>query len=62
MLELFFDSSGIAHMEFIPEAATVNKQRCKESLRRLHSAVRRKRLELLRHKMNPFGYILNPWT
>jgi hypothetical protein len=25
MLELFLDSSGIVHMEFIPEGATVNK-------------------------------------
>jgi hypothetical protein len=27
MLELFFDSSGIVHMEFIPGGATVNKHR-----------------------------------
>jgi hypothetical protein len=33
MLELFFDSSGIVHMEFIPEGATVSKHRYEEILR-----------------------------
>jgi hypothetical protein len=31
ILDLFFDSSGIVNMEFIPEGATVNKQRYKAS-------------------------------
>jgi hypothetical protein len=31
MLELFFDSSGIVYMEFIPEGVTVNKHRYKEA-------------------------------
>jgi hypothetical protein len=30
MLELFFKSSGILHMEFIPEGANVNKHNHKE--------------------------------
>jgi hypothetical protein len=33
MVELFFDSSGIVHVEFIPEGATVNKHRYEEILR-----------------------------
>jgi hypothetical protein len=33
VLELFFDSSGIVHMEFIPEGVTVNKYLYKEILR-----------------------------
>jgi hypothetical protein len=46
MLELFFSSSGIVHMEFIPEGATVNKHRYKEILRCLHNSVRLKHPEL----------------
>lgn len=50
MLELFFDSLGIVHMEFIPQGATVNKTRYKEILRRLRDSIRRKRPELWRRK------------
>jgi hypothetical protein len=50
ILELFFDSSGIVHVEFIPEGATVNKHRYKEILRRLRNSVRRKCTELWRTK------------
>jgi hypothetical protein len=39
MLELFFDSSEIVHVEFIPEGATVNKHRYKEILRHLCSSI-----------------------
>jgi histone-lysine N-methyltransferase SETMAR len=39
MLELFFDSSGIVHMEFIAEGVTVNKHHCKEVHRCLCSSV-----------------------
>jgi hypothetical protein len=42
---MFFDSSGIVHMEFIPEGATV-----KEILRRLRNSIRLKRPELWRRK------------
>jgi hypothetical protein len=34
VLELFVDSSGTGHVEFIPEGATVNKRRYKEILGR----------------------------
>jgi hypothetical protein len=50
MLELFFDSSGIVHMEFIPEGMTVNKHRYKEVLRRLRNSVRHKLPELWHRK------------
>jgi histone-lysine N-methyltransferase SETMAR len=40
MLELFFDSSGIVHVEFIPEGVTVNKHCYKEILRRLRNSIR----------------------
>jgi hypothetical protein len=50
MLELFFDSSGIVYIEFIPEGATVNKHRYKEILRRLRKSVHRNRPELWRRK------------
>jgi hypothetical protein len=50
MLELFFDSSGIIHMEFIPGGATVNKHRYKEILRLLCSSICRKRPELWSRK------------
>ena len=46
MLELFLDSNGIAHMEFIPEVVTVNRTRYKEILGRLRDSVRRKSPEL----------------
>jgi hypothetical protein len=49
MLELFFDLSGIVHMEFIP-GATVNKHLYKEILRCLRSSVRHKRPELWHRK------------
>jgi histone-lysine N-methyltransferase SETMAR len=39
MLKLFFDSSGIVHVEFIPEGATVNKHRYKEILCHLRNSV-----------------------
>jgi hypothetical protein len=39
ILELFFNSSGNIHMEFIPEVATVNKHHYKELLRCLCSLV-----------------------
>jgi histone-lysine N-methyltransferase SETMAR len=42
MLELFFDSSGIFHMELIPEGATLNNHRYKETLRRLCNSIRHK--------------------
>jgi hypothetical protein len=37
MLEMFFDSSGIVHMEFIPEGTTVNKHHYKEILHHLRN-------------------------
>jgi hypothetical protein len=46
MLELFFDSSGIVHMEFIPEGAIVNKHHYKEIFRRPRNSIRCKRPEL----------------
>jgi hypothetical protein len=42
MLELFVGSSGTGHVEFIPEGATVNKRRYKQTLRTtpaLHTAL-----------------------
>jgi histone-lysine N-methyltransferase SETMAR len=50
MLEQFFDSSGIIHMEFIPERVTLNKHRYEEILHRLRSSIRCKRPELWRRK------------
>jgi hypothetical protein len=50
MLELFFGSSGIVHMEFIPKGATLNKHHYMEILRCLRSSVRRKRPEFHRRK------------
>jgi hypothetical protein len=50
MLELFFDSTGIAHMEFIPEGVTVNKHRYKGILRCLCNPIRHKHPELWRRK------------
>jgi hypothetical protein len=41
MLELFFNSSGIVHMEFIPVGATVNKHHYKEILHRLCNPIHR---------------------
>jgi hypothetical protein len=49
MLDLFFDSSGIVHMEFIPEGATVNKC-CYTNILRPCNSVRRKHLELWHRK------------
>jgi hypothetical protein len=49
-LELFFDSSGIVHMEFIPEGVTVNKHHYKEILHCLHSSVHHKHSELWHRK------------
>jgi hypothetical protein len=45
LLELFFDSSEIVHMEFIP-GATVNKHRYKEILRCLRNSICCKHPEL----------------
>ncbi|KAJ4443895.1 hypothetical protein ANN_05682 [Periplaneta americana] len=45
MLEVFFDSQGLIHHEFIPEGRTVMKELYVEILRRLREAVRRKRPE-----------------
>jgi hypothetical protein len=50
MFELFFNSSGNVHVEFIPEEATVNKHRYKEIFRRLRNSTRHKRPELWRRK------------
>jgi hypothetical protein len=46
MLELFVDSSGIVHVQFIPEGATINKHRYKQILCRLRSSVCCKSSEL----------------
>jgi hypothetical protein len=46
LLKLFFDSSGIVHMDFIPDGATVNKHHYNEILRHLHNSIRRKGPEL----------------
>ncbi|KAJ4428902.1 hypothetical protein ANN_25896 [Periplaneta americana] len=60
MLEVFFDSQGLIHHEFIPEGHTVTKELYVEILRRLRDAVRRKRPEkwvennwLLMHDNSP---------
>ncbi|KAJ4443386.1 hypothetical protein ANN_05054 [Periplaneta americana] len=45
MLEVFFDSQGLIHHEFIPEGRTVTKELYVEILRRPRDAVRRKRPE-----------------
>ncbi|KAJ4437155.1 hypothetical protein ANN_17290 [Periplaneta americana] len=45
MLEVFFDSQGLIHHEFIPEGRTVTKELYVEILRRLRDAVRMKRPE-----------------
>ncbi|KAJ4451482.1 hypothetical protein ANN_02945 [Periplaneta americana] len=45
MLEVFFDSQGLIHHEFIPEGRTVTKELYVEILRRFRDAVRRKRPE-----------------
>jgi histone-lysine N-methyltransferase SETMAR len=52
MLELFFDSSGIVHVEFtcIPDRAAVNKDWYKEIHIRLSESIRHKRPELWRRK------------
>jgi hypothetical protein len=46
MLELFFDSSGTVHVEFIPEGATVNKHHYKQILRHPCNSICYKRPEL----------------
>ncbi|KAJ4427413.1 hypothetical protein ANN_25035 [Periplaneta americana] len=43
--DVFFDSQGLMHHEFIPEGRTVTKELYVETLRRLWDAVRRKRPE-----------------
>ncbi|KAJ4449017.1 hypothetical protein ANN_00411, partial [Periplaneta americana] len=45
MLEVFFDSQGLIHHEFIPEGRTVTKELYVEILRRFRDVVRRKRPE-----------------
>ncbi|KAJ4449941.1 hypothetical protein ANN_01348 [Periplaneta americana] len=45
MLQVFFDSQGLIHHEFIPEGRTVTKELYVEIFRRLLDAVRRKRPE-----------------
>jgi hypothetical protein len=50
MLELLFDSTGIVHMEFIPEGATVNKHSYKEILCRPCNSLRHKCLQFWRRK------------
>jgi histone-lysine N-methyltransferase SETMAR len=50
MLELFFDSSGIVHTEFILEGGTVNKHCYKQILCRLCNSVCLKCPELWRRK------------
>jgi hypothetical protein len=39
MLEVFFDWQGIKHLVFIPQGATVNKERYKEVLPHLWEAI-----------------------
>jgi hypothetical protein len=41
VLELFLDSHGTVHMEFIPEGATVKEHRYREILHRLCNSIRR---------------------
>jgi len=43
MMEVFFDSQGTVHSEFLPEGTTVNKERYLDILRRLRESIRRKR-------------------
>jgi hypothetical protein len=50
MLELFFDSSGIVHMEFIPKEVTVNKHRYQEILHHLCNPICHKHPELWHRK------------
>jgi hypothetical protein len=50
MLELFFDSTGIVHTEFIPEGATVNKHRYKEIFHCLRNSIHHKHPELWHRK------------
>ena len=45
MFEMFFNTNGIVHMEFIPEGATVNTTRYKAILGRLRDTIRRKHSE-----------------
>jgi hypothetical protein len=50
MPELFFNSSGTGHMEFIPEGATVIKHHYKEILCHLLNSIRCTHPELLRRQ------------
>lgn len=50
MLEVFFDCSGIVHMEFIPDGVTVNKEKYVHILRRLRQSIRRKRPDFWQNK------------
>ncbi len=50
LLEVFFDSKGIVHHEFIPEGETLNKEKYVEVLRKLKDAVRRKRPQFFKEK------------
>jgi hypothetical protein len=43
MLMVFFDSEGVVHYEFLPQARTVNKEYYLEVMQRLREAVRKKR-------------------
>jgi hypothetical protein len=51
ILEVFYNSSGLVHMELIPEGVTVNEHHYKDILHCLHSSVCRKDPEFWR-KMN----------
>jgi hypothetical protein len=46
LLTVSFDYCGILHHSYAPEGQTINKEYYLEDIRRLHDAVRRKRLDL----------------
>lgn len=46
MLTIFFNQKGVVHHEYTPQRQTINKERYRETLRRLRDAVRRKCPEL----------------
>ena len=55
---LFFDSQGGVHKEFVPQGRTVNQQYCREVLERLRQRVHRVRPEtadtwMLHHDNSP---------
>ena len=54
MLQLLFDSSGIVHLELVPQGATVNEHLYKYILRRLREAV----VSALNFGAAPIGYYL----